>query len=277
MKASLESYRVQRDRFLLNFAESLSRDERFVAGWLTGSISRQEEDSLSDLDLTLVVAEPYSRSLCRRPEQVSAQTSPDRYSLFSQFGTLALIHENNNNAPEGGTFTFVMYEKSAVMVDWVLIPQSKAQRPEQAKLLFDKANIPVAAPPQPESLELRKKAVAEQWAFFWMMAAVTIKYIARRDGVFAAQWIEHLHSMVRDTERMLAGEPWKHHRDSLSQLQNTPEKQIELLKGLCQKMQEFYPKVSEFTGSHPLVPLAEIAMLFSLVQRTPSTINNPRS
>ena len=113
----LESYRQQRNTLLKKISETYFRDERIIAAWITGSIARNESDSLSDIDLTLVVADAYSASLCHRLEQVSAQTAPERYRLFSQFGEPALIHENNNNAPEGGTFTFVMYAELAVMID----------------------------------------------------------------------------------------------------------------------------------------------------------------
>lgn len=260
---SLVSYRERRDNVLLDIVETLLKDERFVAAWLTGSYSRNDEDAVSDIDITLVVSDKYSESLCHRPAQVSARTSPDRYALFSQFGAPALIHENNNNAPEGGTFTVTLYANSVIIVDWVLIPQSKAKRPGGSKLLFDKAGIPIFALFQPESLEQRQKAVAEQWAFFWMMTAITIKYIVRKDGVFATIWIEHLHSIASEIERWLNGEPWKYHRGSLSQLQNTPKKQIELLKQLCQRMQELQPKVTEFTGLEPLMPITEIETLFS--------------
>ena len=262
----MDVFHSRRDNFLSEVVTSLSKDNRFVAAWLTGSMSLEEADSLSDIDIRLVVSDQFSSSLCARLEQVSAQTSPERYALFSQFGTPALIHENNNNAPEGGTFTFTLYAHSVVMVDWVLIPQSKAKRPDGTKLLFDKAGIPVSALFQPESLEQRKKAVAEQWAFFWMMTAITIKYIVRNDGIFAVQWIEHLHSMVSEIQRWLNGEPWKYHRGSRSQLQNTPDKQMELLKQLCQRMQELHPKVTEFTGLEPLMPITEIETLFSFAQ-----------
>src|SRR5215213_5207611 len=166
MKPPLGSYRDGRDHSLLSIVDSIFRDERFVAAWLTGSFSRNEADFLSDIDLSLVVSEAYSPSLCMRLDQVSAQTSPERYSLFSQFGTPALIHENNNNAPEGGTFTFILYTESAFMVDWVLIPQSAAKRPEQAKLLFDKVDIPIESRAEPESVEQRRQSVIEMWAFF---------------------------------------------------------------------------------------------------------------
>jgi predicted nucleotidyltransferase len=267
MKPPLEAYRDRRDKFLSEVVESLSTDERFVAGWLTGSISRNDDDALSDIDLRLVVAETYSTSLCARLEQVSAQTSPERFALFSQFGVPALIHENNNNVPEGGTLTIVLYAESAIMLDCVLMPQSKAKRPSESKLLFDRVGIPVAPPRESEDLEARKKSVAEMWAFFWMMSAITIKYINRNDGVFAAEWIEYLHALIREIERKMEGRPVYYPRGSLSQLQATREKQLESVRGLCMKMQDIRKKVTEFTGTEPLTPSAEIELLFSLVNQ----------
>ena len=267
MKRSLKSFREHRDSLLARLTETLSKDERFVAGWLTGSYSRNEADSLSDIDLSLVVSDNYSASLCTRLGQVSARTSPERYALFSQFGNPALIHENNNNAPEGGIFTFVLYAESAVMIDWVLVPQIRATRPIQSHLLFEKTAIPLEPAPEPEDLEQSKKFVAEIWAFFWMMTAVTIKYIHRDDGVFAAEWIEHLHSLIYETERRLNRESWHHTRGSLSKLKSTPEKQLESIQELCDRMQELKSRVAEFTGSEPAMPSAEIELLLSLANK----------
>lgn len=265
---SLESYRKRRDSLLTKITESLSKDERFVAGWLTGSLSRNDSDSLSDIDLRLVVSDEFSPSLCTRLQQVSAQTSPERYALFSQLGQPTLIHENNNNAPEGGTFTFVLYAESAVMIDWVLVPQSKASRPFQSRLLFEKTFIPPAALPELEDLEQSRKAVSEQWAFFWMMTAITIKYILRNDGVFAAEWTEHLHQLLREIERRLDRQPWSYVRSSLSKLQLTREKQLQSIRELCNRMLELKPRVSDFLGLEPLTPITEIERLLSLVHDT---------
>ena len=266
----IESYRKQRELLIISIANILSKDERFAAGWLTGSYSRNDEDSVSDIDLNLVVADEYSEKLCQRLDQVSSQTSPERYSLFSQFGKPALIHENNNNAPEGGTFTFVLYIESAIMVDWVLIPQSKATRPLQSKLLFDKVRIPIEPPSEPEDLEQSKRSIVENWAFFWMMTAVTIKYIHREDDVFVTQWIENLHHLEHEIKRRLNREPWKYTRGSLSKLQPSREKQIESIRHLCKTMLELKPRVEEFTGAQPATPLTEIETLLSLA-------NNPKS
>jgi len=267
MKQPLDSYRDHRDKFLSEVVGILSKDERFVAGWLTGSLSRNDADSVSDIDLSLVVSDEYSSTLCLKLASVSARTSPERFSLISQFGTPALIHENNNNAPDGGTMTFILYANSAVMVDWVLIPQSKAKRPIQSKLLFDKVGIPLSPPPRPEDLEQRKKSVAEKWAFFWMMLAVTIKYLVRDDGVFVTEWSEHLCSLAREIEKQIDGEPWSYSRGSLSQLQRTRKEQIESLRKLCQRMQNLKPRVTQFTESEPLLPSTEIEILFSLVNK----------
>ena len=263
---SLEDYREQRDSFLTKITKSLSRDERFVAAWLTGSISRNEADSLSDIDLSLVVSDKYSPSLCTRLEQVSSHTSPERYALFSQFGNPALIHENNNNAPEGGTFTFVLYADSAVMVDWVLRPQGKAIRPLPSRLLFEKGPIQIASVPEPEDLEQSKKSVAEMWAFFWMMTIITIKYATRDDGVFVIEWTEHLHTLLYEIERRLNREPWKYTRGSLSKFQPTREKQLEMLRELCNRLLDLKADVSKFIGSEPLTPISEIDNLFLVAQ-----------
>jgi hypothetical protein len=246
---------------------ALANDKRFVAAWLSGSFGRNTADSVSDLDLTLVVAEIHSASLCLRLEQVSPTTSPERLALISQFGIPALIHENNNNAPKGGTFTFVLYADSAIMVDWVLIPIADAKRPEQSKLLFDKVGIPVSPPFEPEDLEQSKKSVAENWAFFWMMTAVTIKYIIRGDGVFVAQWIENLHNIIHTIERQLDRQPWSYIHGSLSQLQATRENQIQSITILCKKMQKLQLRVAEYTESELSLPLDEINKLLSIANQ----------
>src|SRR5215211_919457 len=146
MNKSLQTYTNHRERLLQTIAEKVSTDERFVAAWLTGSFAREEQDALSDIDITLEVDDPYAQVLCSRSKMVSAQTTKERYELFCLFGQPALLHENNHNAPNGGTFTFIAYDQHATMVDWILRPLTGAERPEAARLLFDKAGIPVQPP-----------------------------------------------------------------------------------------------------------------------------------
>jgi hypothetical protein len=265
MKNNLEAYSQSREVFLTSIITELSADERCMAAWLTGSYSRRDVDQVSDLDITVVIAEPYSEVLCARQEQVSHRTTPERFALFTRFGEAALIHENNNNAPANGTFTFVLYAGSALMVDWVLTPPTGAERPSQSLLLFDKGNIPVSTAAS-EDVEQNKKAMAEMHAFFWMMTAVTIKYIIRGDLVFVQNWLEELHKMIREIERRMQGISWlqAYVRGSISRFQPTREQQIESLKELVLKMQKLHPTLQEFTGLELALPLTEIEFLLSL-------------
>jgi len=266
MKKSPEAYRQSREALLAKLVAELPNDERFAAAWLVGSCGRDDADEISDLDLNLVVKEPYSESLCTKAEQVSHQTTAERFALFSKFGTPALIHENNNNAPGGGTFTFVLYADSAVMVDWTLMPLVNAKRSYQSQLLFDRANIPIASLPELEELDQSRKFVAEQWAFFWMMITITIKYIIRGDHVFVTHWLEELHRLLHEIERRIARLPWQYTRGSLSQFQPTREGQLESIRQLCKLMQELTPRVTQFIGFPPASPLAEINTLLSFVK-----------
>jgi predicted nucleotidyltransferase len=269
MTNNLEAYAQSREVLLTSIITELSADERCAAAWLTGSYGRNNADPVSDMDITVAIAEPYSAVLCARQEQVSHTTTPERLALFGKFGEVALIHENNNNAPEHGTFTFVLYASSALMIDWVLIPQTHAERPSQSLLLFDKPNIPVA-PEVPEDPEKNNKAVAEIHAFFWMMTAVTLKYIIRGDLAFVQNWLEVLHKLIREIERRMEGISWlqAYVRGSISPLQATREQQIQSLRELIMRMQKLHPALQEFTGSQLSAPVAEIEFLLSLTDES---------
>jgi hypothetical protein len=99
-----------------------------------------------------------------------------------------------------------------------------------------------------------------------MMTAVTIKYATRNDSVFITEWTEHLHHLIYEIERRLDGEPWKYKRGSRSQFQPTREKQLESIRGLCDRMLQLRSKVASFTMSEPLTPISEINQLLLLAQ-----------
>ena len=94
MTSNLETYGQSREVLLTSIITELSSDERCIAAWLKGSYARNNADEVSDLDITVVIAEPYSEVLCSRQEQVSHRTTPERLALFSRFGKPALVHEN---------------------------------------------------------------------------------------------------------------------------------------------------------------------------------------
>ncbi len=212
-----------------------------MAAWLAGSFGRNDRDGVSDLDLNIVVSDLHSEYLCKRDQQISQQTTKEQLDLFSQFGTPAIIHKNNYNAPEGGTFTF--YAKSQLMVDWVIIPQSKAYRPSQTYLLFEKSIIPIAPSAESEILEQRIKRASERVAFFWMMMAVTAKYLIRRDGAFVTQWLKILSEMLQEIERLIAGKTWEYKRGSHSVLEPTNKGQKQAILKLGERMEDILPEL----------------------------------
>ncbi len=268
MSDPLQTYRAAREALLAHITQTLSADKRFVAAWLTGSLSRNEADVFSDLDLTVVVSDKEAEGLCARAESVSAQTTPQRLDLFRQFGQVAGLHENNYNAPENGTFTFVIYSETGVMVDWILRPHTGAERPAQSLLLFDKVGIPICLPAESETLEWRAGQASERVAFFWMMAAITVKYIARGDGVFAANWLETLHKLIREVERLVAGEPWQYQRGSLSTLAVTRAEQLQAIQQLCDRMEQLMPKVAGLGGYIHAAPRANIERFIRLAENS---------
>jgi hypothetical protein len=199
-----------REDLLQHITAFLKADSRFAAAWLAGSLGRDEGDMFSDIDIFVVVEDAACPALCARPRLTSGTAPEARMALFRTFGEPANIHENQKNAPPGGSFSAVLYHQPPVMVDWALLPRSLARRPTDTRLLFARAGIltgrmevnPAADRPLGSAAEQR----AERLAFFWMMAAIAAKYIARgaaaRD---AAAWV--LPFMANEIAGSLEREP----------------------------------------------------------------------
>lgn len=264
MNKPLDEYRESRNELLSKIVRTLSTDERFVAAWLTGSFSRNDADAVSDLDLNLVVSDSYSESLCRRVGWMSSKTTEERLDLFSRFGMPVVIHENNHNAPEGGTFTFTLYGKSHLMVDWILIPENKAYRPVQAYLLFEKIKIPTLASIPSEDYESRITRASERVAFFWMMMAVTAKYLVRNDSVFVIRWLEELSGILLEVNCRIAGKPWEYVRGSRTVLEPTIRDQRQALYKLGEKMESLLPELVKMGAQVLPSPMTEIKAILEL-------------
>lgn len=269
MSNPLKAYSTARKTLLTEIIKTLSGDDRVVAAWLTGSFSRNETDPVSDLDLTAVVADQYGDTLCARPWQTSAQTTQERLEWIGRFGQPVVIYENHSNAPAGGTSTFVLYAQSALMADWMLVPEAKAQRPPQAQVLLDKVGIPVSRLPEPESLEQRAKSASDTIAFFWMMTAIIVKYIVRGDGVFVQCWLEELTRMVGEVERLIKGEVGHYRRGSLTTVATAREDHIGTIHRLSEHMLHLMPEVARIGGYVSSSPLPTIEVLLKLASSTP--------
>ena len=261
---STNAHRATREELLNKITQTLSTDDGVAAAWLTGSYARANTDALSDIDLSVVISAPKSHLLTDNATEYASSTTPERLAFFSQFGQPALIHEINAHAPAGGTFSFVLYGDSAVAVDWVLIPIANAQRPHISQLLFDHVGVPVAPQPTIESLDQRREIATERVSFFWLMASVVAKYIVRGDNVFVVMWLEHLHSMVADVERVIAGELGMYQRGCRTRLTIGQTQQANALRRLCHEMVALAPAVIELGGRAPLSPLPTIELILNL-------------
>lgn len=264
MNARQQEYAAIREALLQRIVQTLRADERFVAAWLGGSLGRGDADAVSDIDLAVVVSDVHSQTLCTRDEAAGAQPTKERLELFSEFGQPIIVHENSNNAPEGGTFTFVLYHPSALMVDWTLIPRAMARRPPQSLLLFDQAGIPLAPAAEPESPEQRARMASDAVAFFWMMAAITAKYVVRGDAVFVTCWLEELRKIVGEIERLIAGDAPQYRHGSLSVVEFTQPGQTKALLRLCETMSDLLPKLTKLGGTVTPSSKAAIETLLSL-------------
>lgn len=230
-----EMYAAARDDLLRRAARTIEADPRFAAAWLIGSFARDEQDTFSDIDLVIAVYDQNSAELCERGPMVSADSTPARLALFRKIGDPANIHENHHNAPPAGSFSAVMYREPPVIVDWTLIPLSSAERAAESRLLFDKVGVPVREP-TPDALlqaEERVEKIAERAAFFWMMAAVTAKYILRGRARTVQGLLYQVAKVVEDLERLheIRGET------TPEMLYVTQGEQSERLLALCDRVQ----------------------------------------
>jgi hypothetical protein len=257
-------YAAARANLLERLVAAAQADDRFVAAWLTGSFGRGEADNLSDLDLTFVVVDAQRDALCARPWMVGAGTNARRLAFFQQFGDPAVIHENHHNAPEGGSFSYVLYAGSALMVDFVFVPLSNARRPAQSKLLYAKSAIPFEPPPPRDTVPSRSAAASERVSFFWMMAAVTAKYRARGDAVYFHLLLDDLYAVEAEIARLVAGEPARTGRGSRAPLAQTPGAQADALRAACQRVLAHMPIVEAMGGHIPPAPMETIETLLNL-------------
>ena len=124
----------ERAELLRRIDQSIRSDCRVTAAWLTGSVARGEDDALSDLDIYIVTA-----------DNAIDDFVDHRRIHAAQPGRPILLMDNLANAPVDGAYLLALYEGEAgpQHVDWFWQAESTAHRPDDAKILFDRAGLPV--------------------------------------------------------------------------------------------------------------------------------------
>ena len=160
----------ERAELLRRIDQGIRRDCRVRAAWMAGSVARSEDDALSDLDLFIVVADD---------------------------ATVDFV--DNRRVHAAGPARPIL--AGPQHVDWFWQAESTARRPDDGKILFDHAGLPVTsgaqwrstvhqssgAPlgPSPSLTDL----LTHKIAFFWAMSFIVAKDIARRNRETVARMI----------------------------------------------------------------------------------------
>lgn len=150
------------------------------------------------------------------------------------------------------------------MIDWILTPRSKAQRPAQTRLLFDKVGIPILPAEALESPLARAGRAAECIAFFWMMAAVTCKYINRAEDVKVQWFLDVLKETQDEVQRLLAGDAWDGKYNPGIYLAVSRADQVAALCQLCTRMENLAGQASHMGADVPTSPQPETNILLDL-------------
>lgn len=259
------AYVQARADLLEQITRVLREDERFVAAWLSGSFGRGEETWLSDLDLHVVVADAYSASLCAAPWSEAATTTAERLALFSQFGTPGIIFERVQHTNQsGGILANVVYQESAQSVDWLLIPQAQAHRESPSLLLFDRVGIPEPPLPEPERIEQRAERASRQVGFFWIIACGGARALAAGRFALFASYLLDLEQALQGARAALRGERAPFVKSSGRQMAVTQEAGAEILRELCDEMDELMPQVVQLGGHVPASPRAIVEIRLAL-------------
>ncbi len=242
----------------------IATDTRVVAAWLFGSLSRQSADGLSDIDLWLVVAD----------EAVDAVAAA-RFDYVAQAEAPLMVYDGTQNAPAGGAYLMALYfgTDGPYQVDWYWQPHSAARRPKQASVLFDRVGIPAAAPlpgplepREPQSPEERAARVTQEVSFFWVMANIAAKNIARRKSWGSIGTLSMLEG-GKQRVRWLVGDRLEHpgfgpERGTLPPVQ--PLEQMALLRQLTEEMTQLNPQIERAGGTVPFNAIPQIHRFLKL-------------
>ena len=136
-----------------------------------------------------------------------------------------------------------------------------ARRASPSHLLFDNVGIPEDKPTGPETLAQRAEKASELTAFFWMMMAMTTKYLVRQDAVFVTTWLEELHKMQRELRRLVAGQPFRYKSGSIASFTPDCESQIKAIYQLGKEMEELMPQISALGSFVRPSPMATLETL----------------
>ena len=256
----LEIRQQQRESLLQHLTATLAADNRFVAAWLVGSLGRETEDELSDLDVWVVVEDEYMPTI-----------ASERRNFVAQIAEPLLIQEMPGNAPAGGVYLLVLYPGKAgpQQVDWYWQPRALAQIPPRARLLFDRVNLSAAAQFVLSSDQAIARA-SELIVIAWAMSFIVVKKIVRGETWTAVKMISTLQLEIDEMHALLA-DRWDgplHSDRRTGSLPVDPAAQLAFLRRLTQELQALTSEIDRRDGEVPVTAAREVQQFIEMVQGT---------
>jgi hypothetical protein len=135
-------------------------------------------------------------------------------------------------------------------------PQSTAETPSYAQVLFDRMQPQEIEAVSYERAQPKVETVHTQTLFFWAMAPIAAKYIARRN----VQAADGMLRMLDDTLQYVGAE----HRQAEPATQ--PTEQLRTLRQMCTDMEDAMPGVDSEVARDPRVP-AQVRIFLDLVEQ----------
>lgn len=192
-------------------------DPDVAAAWVFGSEGRGEADELSDLDVFVAIdGGNADKALVAIDE-----------TTFAAFGDVLTCVDVSGQAPEGGRAFTVTYPSPVerLTVDWWFQRADAVQLGSDARVLVDKVGIPAADPPlattsmlpgggpiraggaAPRRTARRAERLEERISWFWMMAPITAKWLARGWIDRADPELERMAAIVEEATAFLNRQP----------------------------------------------------------------------
>jgi hypothetical protein len=169
--------------------QQFENDPDVVAAWLFGSEGRGDADELSDLDLFVAISDKVAEKVLAAVDDGS----------FADLGAVLSCTDVSEQAPEGGRAFVVTYPAPVepLTVNWWFQRAGALQLGSDVRVLVDKVGIAVADPPlattsmlpgggpiraggaAPRRSARRADRLQERISWFWTMAPITAKWLAR--------------------------------------------------------------------------------------------------
>ena len=236
--ARLQTRRQERDALLERVTLLLEQDTRIVGAWLFGSLGRGTPDDLSDIDLFLVIDDPYADAVIA-----------DRQTHIEALGVPLLVLEAPQNRPPQGAYNMALYDGQfgPHQVDWYWQPCAHAAIPTETRVLLDRVGLSrLDTPPhfdyQPVPERDPVEVKAQTVNFFWVMLLIAAKYVARdpdSQDMGLLNFVQSLHQEVRE----IAPDASPSLELPLSNA-STPADKMRLLRALAADVETLLPRIA---------------------------------